>query len=127
MIQRAGSTFWAVMLMVGVAVVGLGLLRWLGHIQGDGELNSTHALVRTTADWMVKLPIGGIVGFSTGRFAINGRRGVSEGESRESLVVVWTADYADLYGGRLFWCSLARATFATRKGGVVMRHTMVRR
>ena len=74
-----GSTFWAVMLMVGVAVVGLGLLIWLADVQGAGELNSTHALVRTTADWMVKLSIGAIVGFSTGRFAANGRRGGADG------------------------------------------------
>ena len=65
--------------MIGVAVVGLGLLIWLGDVQGTGELNSTHALVRTTADWMVKLSIGAIVGFSTGRFAANGRRGGSQG------------------------------------------------
>ncbi len=74
-----GSAFWAVMLMIGVAVVGLGLLIWLADIQGTGELNSTHALVRTTADWMVKLSIGAIVGFSTGRFAVNGGRGGSDG------------------------------------------------
>ena len=67
------------MLMIGVAVVGLGLLIWLGDIQGAGELNSTHELVRTTADWMIKLSIGAIVGFSTGRFAANGRNGNSVG------------------------------------------------
>ena len=69
--------FGAYLALTGVAGTGLGLLIWLGDIQGDGELNSTHALVRTTADWMVKLSIGAIVGFSTGRFAVNGRRGGS--------------------------------------------------
>ena len=62
------------MLMIGVAVVGLGLLMWLADVQGVGELNSTHVLVRTTADWMVKLAIGAIVGFSTGRLVASGGR-----------------------------------------------------
>ncbi len=66
--------FGTYLALIGVAGTGLGLLIWLGDIQGDGELNSTHPLVRTTADWMVKLSIGAIVGFSTGRFVGNGRR-----------------------------------------------------
>ena len=72
-----GRAFLEMMLtLVGVAVTGLGLLMWLGEIQGDGELNSTHALVRTAADWMVKSSIGAIVGFATGRAAFrNGRHG----------------------------------------------------
>lgn len=66
--------FGAYLALTSVAGTGLGLLIWLGDIQGDGDLNSTHELVRTTADWMVKLAIGAIVGFSTGRFAASGRR-----------------------------------------------------
>ena len=71
--------FGAYLALTGVAGTGLGLLIWLGDIQGDGELNSTYAIVRTTADWMVKLAIGAIVGFSTGRFIASGGRGGSEG------------------------------------------------
>ena len=55
--------------LASVAAAGLGLILWLGNIQGDAELNSTHELLRTTADWMVKLSIGAIVGYSTGRYA----------------------------------------------------------
>ena len=63
-----------ILVLASVAASGLGLMMWLGDIQGDGDLNSTHALVRTTADWMVKSSIGAIVGFSTGHLAFRNER-----------------------------------------------------
>ena len=54
---------------------GIGLLMWLGHIQGDGELNSTYLVVRESADWMVKSSIGAIFGYGGARVIGNGKRG----------------------------------------------------
>ena len=75
LLKKIGLEFvGTILVLASVAAAGLGLMMWLGDIQGEGNLNSTHALVRTTADWMVKSSIGAIVGFSTGHFAFRNER-----------------------------------------------------
>ena len=72
MFGRVSRSAWAISLLVAVAAMGFGMLFWLGHLQGDGELNSTHLLIRGLADWMVKASIGGVLGFAVGRLSTNG-------------------------------------------------------
>ena len=62
---------WVNFALGSIAVIGLGIMAALGIDQGDGQLNDTMVLLRGTADWMVKLSIGAMVGYTSSRF-VNG-------------------------------------------------------
>ena len=70
---------WVFLALLAVAGVGLGLLVWLSNIPPD-SLTAPQESLADVADWMVKVSIGAIVGFSTARSA-NGARSASHDES----------------------------------------------
>ena len=69
---------WIFLALLAVAGVGLGLLVWLSNIPPE-SITTPQENLADVADWMVKVSIGAIVGFSTGR-AANGARNASHDE-----------------------------------------------
>lgn len=64
---------WIVMILVAIAVVGIGLLYSLTPIPSD-QMNPAHDALLTIADWMVKSSIGALLGF-TGAVRLSARNG----------------------------------------------------
>ena len=55
-------------MMLAVAVVGLGILVWMSPVQAS-DITPAQDRLMNIADWMVKAAIGAILGYSGARLA----------------------------------------------------------
>ena len=63
---RVVSTPWMLITLSGMSAVGLSILVWLAPIPFDSLTPAQQSLLNI-ADWMVKAPIGAILGFVEAR------------------------------------------------------------
>ena len=58
-------------MLLAVAVIGLGILIWMSPVQA-GDITPAQDKLMNIADWMVKAAIGAILGYSGARLAARG-------------------------------------------------------